>query len=556
MSWLNELLWGESIAHSVLLITVVALVGVFIGNIKFKGVGLGIAGVLFSGLLFGHFGFKLSSHVFEFAREFGLILFVYTIGIQVGPGFVESLKRQGLSLNLLAMSIVLLGATITLAIVYIVGIDMKVAVGMFAGATTNTPALAAAQQALKGIPNITDEALKLPGLGYAVAYPFGVIGIIITMWIIKCIFRIDIKKEGEKFAKLSHGTAGKIESKSLVIENPNIDGVEVAKLSELVGSNVVVSRIYRDAKLFVAQPTSKISKGDVILAVAPAEVLERLKIIIGRAAEIDLKKLPGPVLSKRIIVTKKSVLGKTIDELSLFSDLDIVISRITRSEVEFLPNPDYRFQFGDVINVVGEDKDIQKVSQGLGDSPKELNHPQVAPLFLGIALGVFVGSIPIYIPGIPAAVKLGLAGGPLLVAIILSRINRIGPLIWHMPASANFILRELGIILFLSCVGLKSGDQFVATLVYGHGLQWMAWSAVITLIPIILVGLFARLVMKVNFLSICGLLAGSMTDPPALAFANSIANGDAPSVAYATVYPMTMVLRILSAQLLVLLFLK
>lgn len=559
MEWIKELFTGESVAHSLLILALVAGSGVLLGSFKIKGIGLGIAGVLFTGLLFGHFGFLINKEVMEFVREFGLILFVYTIGMQVGPGFVASLRKQGLPLNLMAGTVVLLGAIITVGIVYLGGIDMSVAVGLFSGGTTNTPALGAAQQALKNLTQFTPEQLeqlvKNPGLGYAVAYPFGILGIILTMGIIRGVFKVQPAQEASEFAKQMLSSTPKLSNLNIVVANPNLDGLAIEKIPGIAHSGVVLSRVLKGKEMDVATPETVLHLGDIIHAVGPQEKLKDVQIIIGKLSDVDLKSMPSAVTTRRVVVTKKAVLGKSIEELDLDA-YGVAVTRVSRAEIEFTPTPSVRLQFADTLLLVGEADAIVRAAKELGNSPKQLNHPQIVPIFAGIALGILVGSIPFHFPNMPAAVKLGLAGGPLLVAILLSRIGRIGPLIYYMPLSANFMLRELGITLFLACVGLKAGDQFVQTLTAGPGFYWMGCAAFITLIPILLVGLFARALYKLNYTSICGVLAGSMTDPPALAFANTMTGSDAPSISYATVYPLTMLLRVLSAQLLVILFLR
>lgn len=556
MDWLIDLFRNDSVANAVLVLSLVVANGILLGSIRICGVSLGVAGVLFTGLIAGHFHASINSHVMEFAREFGLILFVYTIGVQVGPGFIASLRQQGLPLNLMAASIVVLGALVTIGIAFLGGIDMQTAVGLFAGATTNTPALGAAQQALKNVASFTEEMAKMPGLGYAVAYPFGIIGIILTMSLIRLIFKIQPSVEAADFNRQMQSTTPKPTALNLVVQNLNLNGLPISRIPNLSESSVVISRVYHEGRMEVATPDTVIYQGDVLLAVGPPAKIEDLRLIIGQPASMDLRRLPSHLTTRRLLVTKKEVLGKTADELDLHEKYGVTITRISRAEIEFTPSTSFRFQFGDTVVVVGEEEDIQRVAQLVGNSTKQLNHPQVVPIFVGIALGIVLGSWPMHFSQIPAPVKLGLAGGPLLAAIILSRIGRIGSIIWYMPTSANFMLREVGITLFLACVGLKSGDQFVPTLLQGDGFYWMGMAALITLVPLMLVGLFARLFYKLNFMSVCGLLSGSMTDPPALAFANTMAGSDSPSVAYATVYPLTMFLRVLTAQLLVLFFVR
>lgn len=558
MEWLPALIRGDSAAASILVLALAISLGLMLGSLKVRGVGLGIAGVLFAGLAFGHFGFGMNEHVLEWAREFGLILFVYTIGLQVGPGFVASLRRQGLPLNLMAAGIVLTGVAITVTMHLALGLELPVAVGLFSGATTNTPSLAAAQQAIRDIPNIDEVAGKLPSLAYAVAYPFGIMGIILTMLLVRNVFRVNLAKEEEQLReKLDVGRPQLIRA-NLEVRNPNLDGVAVKNIPMLDGSGVVVSRVLQppDIEPRIPKPETVLHTGDVLLVVGTKEQVDQVRLIIGWDSPVDLRTLPSAITTKRLIVTHKPVLGKSLGELDMVRRFGVAITRVSRAEFEFTPTRDFRLQFGDTVLAVGEEAAIGQVARVLGDSPKALNHPLVIPIFIGIALGVLVGSWPISVPGVPGAVKLGLAGGPLLVAILLSRLGRIGPLVWYMPISANFMLRELGIVLFLACVGLRAGPLFVEKVMSGQGLQWMALGAAITLLPLLLVALVARLFMKLNYLSLCGLLAGSMTDPPALAFANTVSGSDAPSVAYATVYPLTMILRVVSAQMMVILLMR
>lgn len=556
MDWFTELLKGETVAHSLLILSLVAATGVFLGSLRVYGISLGIAGVLFSGLFFGHFHYTINPHILEFVREFGLILFVYTIGIQVGPGFVASLRRQGLPLNIMAGSIVLLGVAVTIGIVLLGGIDMSIAVGLFSGATTNTPALGAAQQALKNLPDFTEQMAKMPGLGYAVAYPFGILGIILTMYLVRFLFRIQPGAEAAEFAKQMQTTASRLTTANLVVTNENLNGLPISKIPGIDDSGVVISRVLKGKQVDVATPDTILHSNDIVHLVGSQDSIDSIKVAIGHVAEVDIKSLPSHITTRRILVTQKNILGKTLDELDLQGRFEVTATRVSRAEIEFTPTPVLRLQFADTLLLVGEAEDIDRAAKELGNSAKQLNHPQIVPIFVGIALGVIFGSWPLHLGSMPAPVKLGLAGGPLVIAIILSRIGRIGPLIYYMPLSANFMLREMGIVLFLSCVGLRAGDQFVATLVQGPGLYWMGCAALITLLPLLIVGLAARAFYKLNFMSLCGVLAGSMTDPPALAFANTIAASDAPSISYATVYPLTMLLRVLCAQLLVIFFLS
>ena len=565
MKWLNELQTLSPIAHAVLVLAAVAILGLALGSIKVRRIGLGIAGVLFAGILLGHWHVRINHEILHFVREFGLILFVYTIGMQVGPSFLTSLRRQGLPLNLMAASIVLGGALVAVAISVLSGIDMATIVGVFAGATTNTPALGAAQEALKsmGATNAPVAGLiggmsrsELPALGYAVAYPFGVVGIILTMLIFRGLFRINLDRETEAFKAEHRKDDDKVSRMNILVDNPNLDGVKLGKIPGLRELGVVVSRMKRGihGPVTVALEDTEVHCGDVLLAVGAKTNLEKFRMVVGKESTLDLLKEPGPVMTTRIVVTKKDVLGKSLRELEFNKLYNIAITRVTRADLEMTAVPELELQFGDMLQVVGEKEDIQEATRALGNSVKELQHTNLIPVFTGILLGILLGMYPISVGNMPVPVRLGLAGGPLLAAIILSRIGRIGPLVWYMPVNANIVLRELGIVLFLSCVGLKAGEHFVEILTNGDGLRWMAYGAIITVAPIFLVGLVARLALKQNFMNVCGLMAGSMTDPPALQFANATSNSDAPSVAYATVYPLTMFLRIVTAQVLVLVF--
>ena len=388
MEWLVELFKGESIAKAVLVLSMVAASGIFIGSLKFRGISLGIAGVLFSGLIFGHYHISIDPHVMEFAREFGLILFVYTIGMQVGPGFIASLKRQGLPLNIMASSIVLMGALLTIGLVYFAHIDMAAAVGLFAGATTNTPALGAAQQALKNLASYTDEMGKIPGLGYAVAYPFGILGIIIAMGLVRFLFRVNPATEATEFYKLNQTGAAKVITSNLEINNPNINGLAIKQIPGLLNSGVVISRIHRKGEINVATPESVLHIGDVVLAVGPKEKIDEISIVIGTHAELDLKSLPSHLTTKRVVVTCKDVLGKSLEELDYTQHTESQLPCVSRAEIEMTASPNFRLQFADTVMVVGEEKAIANTAKVLGNSPKQLTHPQIMPVFVGIALGV------------------------------------------------------------------------------------------------------------------------------------------------------------------------
>lgn len=560
MVWMTQLLRTPSVAQVVVLISLVAAAGLALGSVRYKGVGLGIAGVLFSGLLAGHLlgrhAVVLDEHVMEFVREFGLVLFVYAIGMQVGPGFLASLRREGLPLNLMALGVVVLGVGTTLLIVRLGLVEAPVAVGLFAGATTNTPSLAAAQQALKDLPGLPPGTIALPGMAYAVAYPFGIVGIILAMLAVRGLFRINLRGEVAEFQARQAQDRPPLETINLEVRNPDLDGVELRRVPALEGSGVVVSRILHAGVPQAARPETVLHSGDVLHAVGPPARLEQLRQAVGAEANVDLKALPGNVASRRIIVTRSGARRRTLADLRLRERFGVNVTRVNRAGIDLAPAPALRLQFADSLLAVGERESLEKVVAELGDSQKDLNHPQIIPIFVGIALGVLLGSWPFPVPGLPADVRLGLAGGPLLVAIVLSRLGNVGPLVWYLPLSANLILREIGIVLFLAAVGLRAGDGFVETVLDGSGLSWMGYGAAITLLPLLAVALLARAFYKLNYLTLCGLLAGSMTDPPALAFAGAVTGSDVPSVSYATVYPLVMIARVLAAQAMVLLMMS
>ena len=555
MDWILQLFAHDSVARTVILLGVAGAAGTALGKIRILGVTLGIAGVLFAGLFLGYLKLTIDAHVLEFVREFGLILFVYTLGLLIGPGFFGSLRARGLALNGFAVAIVLLGAGLAVSLIATGLVALPAGVGLLSGATTNTPSLAAAQQAL-GQVGAPESAAVIQGLAYAVAYPFGIIGIILTMMLVRRVFRVDVRTEVMAAETAQAPAVPKPATRNFEVRNPNLVGRALGKVPGLDGSGVVVSRLSRAGKVEVARPDALLRLGDILHAVGPEEGLDGLRVVVGAEAGVDLKALPGSVTNRRLIVTQSEVYGKELGELDFFSAHNVVVTRVTRGGIEFSPTPGFRLQFGDILMVVGESPEIDLVAAKVGNSNKALNSPQLIPFFIGIALGVIVGSIPLALPGLPAAVKLGLAGGPLVVAILLSRVASTGPLVWHMPTNANLMLREVGITLFLAAVGLKSGSKFVEVLLGGDGLRWMLYGVVVTAVPLVLVGVVARAWKKLNYAELCGLLAGSMTDPPALAFAQQTTGSDAPAVAYATVYPLVMLLRVFSAQLVVFLLWK
>lgn len=555
MDWINDLLWKETVAHTMLVYCFVIAAGVALGKLKIGGVSLGITFVLFAGIAAGHFGFRVNHEVIDFIKDFGLILFVFSIGLQVGQGFFSSFKKGGISLNVMALVIVLSGGVITLALHFITGMSLPMLVGVMSGAVTNTPGLGAAQQALKQVySGFPGAALPDIGLGYAIAYPFGVIGIILTMFLIRKAFHVNLDKELKLFSLDQNPEESFPEKISILISNPLIFNLSIREISRQVPYSFIISRVFHDGKAGPATSETMIRDKDIILVVAQKGLLPRIIEDFGTLSPVDLTDKPGKLVSRQVLVTHRGVFGKNLGSLKLRSKFNINITRVYRSGIELVASPQLNLQMGDKLTIVGEESAIEKVSDQLGNSIKRLNEPNIIPIFIGILLGVILGSIPILIPGIPNAIKLGLAGGPLIVAILLSRYGYLFSLTAYTTPSANQMLREIGIVLFLASVGIKSGEKFIPSLLSGDGFMWMGYGAMITLVPIVAVGFYSRYILHRNYFEICGLLSGSMTDPPALAYANNLAQSEAPAVAYATVYPLVMFLRIFVAQLLLLLF--
>ncbi|WP_173365205.1 MULTISPECIES: putative transporter [unclassified Fibrobacter] len=557
MTWLIDLFTKPSVGQQVVVIAFTAAIGLMVGKIKVKGISLGGAGALFVGILLGHLGLRVEGNVLHFIQEFGLILFVYTIGMQVGPGFMDSIRRHGLVLNVLSVGIVLLGVLVTLCLYFFTGMhdNVPVLIGMLCGAVTNTPSLGAANSAFAAAGVDT----SLTGIGYAVAYPFGVIGIILVMILMRVIFRQDPNKAAERYTADIAANSKEIVSCSLTVDNQNLFGIQLKEIPDLISSGVVVTRLLRGENIFTPNGKTVIERGDKMHIVGMPEAVAAMEKIIGRRLETPITKFASdpakPIQVKTILVTNKKVLGRTIGSLALAERYGVNVSRVTRGGIKFTGRLDLRIKFADKLMIVGSAEGIEAVAKELGNSLTALDHPEILPAFLGIFLGVIVGSIPLAIPGMPTPLKLGLAGGPLVVAILLSRKRKIGPLNFFMANSANLMLREFGLTLFLSCVGLNAGIRFFDVLLNGDGLYYMGLAALITFLPLAVMACVGHLVFKVNYLSLCGVLAGATTDPPALAFANSQADSEAVNIGYASVYPLTMLLRILSGQVLAILLL-
>ena len=557
MNWINDLLWGEGIGHSILLLSFVIAAGIQLGKIKVFGVSLGITLVLFVGIILGHFGFTINHNVIHFFKEFGLILFVYSVGMQVGPGFFSSFKQGGITLNMLACGIVFLGVLTAVILHYATGIPMPTMVGILSGAVTNTPGLGAAQQAFSDMHGVSDNTIAL---GYAVAYPLGVIGIILSIILIKYIFRVSFDKENEQLNSEDSSHTNEAKPISLIVKNPAIFNKTVAELSNLLEHrDFVISRVWRDSnkQIEIASANTVLQENDKVFVITTETDAETIKTFIGEEIDMERKqwiRMESQFINRRILITKPELNGKRLGQLKLRKLYGINITRINRAGVDLVAKPGLTLQVGDRVNVVGTETAVSNVEKVLGNSMKRLNEPNLITIFVGIALGIVLGSIPISFPGIPQPVKLSLAGGPLVVAILISRFGYHYKLITYTTQSANLMLREIGITLFLACVGISAGDGFVDTIVNNGGFAWIGYGFIITFVPLMIIGCIGRYFCKVNYFTLMGLIAGSTTDPPALAYSNATAGNDAPSVGYATVYPLTMFLRVLTAQLLILFF--
>lgn len=548
MEWLQTLLGpgNTGLASTIVLYSFVIALGVYLGKMKFAGVSLGVTFVLFVGIIMGHFGYIVDGEVLHFIREFGLILFIFSIGLQVGPAFFESFRTGGMRLNGLAVLGILLNVAIVLAIYYIDGeTSMSALVGVMSGAVTNTPGLAAAQQT---VGNLSDA--NTMAMGYAAAYPLGVVGIILAMFIVKALFRIKVDKEVKEIEDEVENSVLKPYVVTFEATNQLIDGRTLLQLHDIINCNFVVSRLMRtDGTIVIPKSETQIHLGDKLLVVMSVQDEERLKAVVGPEVEMDWKAMPSPVVSRRILITRGNFNGATIGSLRLRMGYKLNATRVNRAGVDLLASPNLRLQIGDRLTVVGNEEDINRLATKLGNSMKRLNEPNLITIFVGILLGIVLGSI-----NVGFGMKLGLAGGPLVVAILLSRFGYKLKLITYTSTSSSMLMRELGICLFLASVGISSGKDFAATVFNTTGMWWVIWGFIITVVPLIIVGSIARGCYKINFLTIMGLMSGGCTDPPALAYANNSTGNDAPAVAYSTVYPLTMFLRVVAAQLLILFF--
>lgn len=545
-----------SVAYTILLYATVIAIGITLGKVKVFGISIGVTFVLFAGIVAGHFGFVVDTAISHFIKEFGLILFVFSIGLQVGPSFFSSFKKDGMMMNLLATSLILLNVVVVVVLFYIFApnVTMPSLTGIMSGAVTNTPGLGAAQEALRQLFDAgkIDEIPQI-ALGYAVAYPFGVLGVILTMILIRFIFRINLEKENEKLTSQSD-SAEKPEPFSVVFTSEVLNNKTIEDIRNLIGRQFIISRLKRNNQYFTPHADTVLQQDDVVKIVASLADEEAIISFMGRKTDIDWQESESVLVSRRIIVTQDNINGKTLAKLRLHSIYNVNVTRVNRSGIDLMATPNLALHVGDRVMVVGELTDICRVERLLGNTLKKLNEPPIATIFIGIVLGILFGSIPFAFPGIPMPVKFGLAGGPLIIAILIGRFGPKFNMVTYTTQSANLMLREVGISLFLASVGIEAGRSFVDTVFSSNGLLWLAFGVLITFIPMMSISIFARKKMKMNYFSIVGLLAGSSTNPPALAYANSIAPNDEPAVAYSTVYPLTMFLRILIAQLMILIF--
>lgn len=552
MDWLQALLFDQdSVAHIVLLYAFVIAAGVLLGKIKIFGISLGVTFVLFAGIVAGHFGFTGNSSILSFVQDFGLILFVFCIGLQVGPSFFASFKKGGVAMNIVATGIVFLNIVVAVALYYGLNgrVDMAMMVGILCGAVTNTPGLGAANEALKELNYAGPEI----AMGYACAYPLGVIGIIGSIIAIRYICRINLQKEEKQIEEAeAENPHMKPFNMHLEVRNEALNGKTLSQLSNFLGRDFVCTRILQDGHVSIPTSNTVFHVGDQIFVVCAEDDSEAIIAFIGPRIEVDWEKQDTPMVSRRILVTQSNMNGKTLGEIHFRTMYGVNVTRVNRSGMDLFAARNLTLQIGDRVMVVGPEDAVERVANLLGNQLKRLDHPNIITIFVGIFLGIFLGSLPIAIPNMPTPLKLGLAGGPLIVAILIGRFGYKMKLVTYTTMSANLMLREIGLVLFLASVGIKAGENFVQTVVEGDGLLYVGCGFLITVIPLLIMGVIGRLKFKLNYFTLMGLIAGSNTDPPALAYSNQSCNNDAPAVGYSTVYPLAMFLRILTAQLLIL----
>lgn len=564
MEWLINLFTPHnvSLANTILLYSFVIFAGIYLGKIKFFGVSLGVTFVLFVGILLGHFGYEVDANVLHFLREFGLILFIFSIGMQVGPGFFSSFKEGGIQMNMLAMLGIALNVGIMIIIYFAQGgangeTNISQMVGIMSGAVTNTPGLGAAQQTFLQVNPDGYNVSQQMSMGYAAAYPLGVVGIILTMILLKTIFKINPEKEVAEIETDEKASMLAPHKATFRVTNEMINGLNMQKMHMLISINYVISRIEKpDGRIIIPTSKDELEVGDLALVICSVQDEEIFERFLGPKVDKTWEMEKGPVVSRRILVTRTEYNGVKLGSLRLHSAYQLNVTRVNRAGVDLVASPNLRLQMGDRLTVVGKLDDIHNLAQKLGNSMKRLNEPNLITMFIGIFLGILVGSIPLQFPGMSVPMKLGLAGGPLVVAILISAYGHKIHLVTYTNSSANLLLREIGICLFLASVGIAAGKDFASTVFNARGITWVGYGFIITVIPLLIVGIIARAKYKLNYFVICGMLSGNYTDPPALAYGNKIAGNDAPAVAYSTVYPLTMFMRVIAAQIIILCFLE
>ena len=554
MEWLVDLFTGSGVAHSVFVVAIVIAIGLGLNRIKFGSVSLGVTWILFVGIIAGHFGFLLDNTTAHFVKEFGLILFIYSIGLEVGPGFFSSFRKGGITLNVLAVAMVLLACITAYVIHLITGTDLIDMVGVLSGAVTNTPGMGAAQQTFY---DMTGEVNTSIAQGYAVTYPLGVVGVILSIIVLKRFFRVNFDNERRIMMERNKENAEQLEAVTLEVHNDSVCGHTIREIQELFGRKCVITRVLheRTHDIELAESNTTLGKGDKLFLVATPFEVEALTLLIGPRINMNMAEWDAieanNLISERFIITNPQINGKRLGDLKLRQTFNVTITRIIRAGVDLIADPHLLLQLGDRIVVVGKPESIQKIGKLMGNSVKRLEEPNLASLFLGIALGVALGSLPIFIPNVPVPVKLGLAGGPLIVSILMSKFGPQLKLVTYTTSSANKMIRQIGITLFLAVVGIGAGNGFVDTIANG-GYWWVLYGFLITVIPCLIIGIVARKVCKLSYFTIAGVISGIMTNPPALAYSNEICGNNQASVAYSTVYPLTMFLRVVTAQILVL----
>ena len=557
---MKDLFFGQGVAHTILLLALVIGIGTYLGRFKIKGVSLGSTWILFVGIIVSHFGFRADPELLHFVKEYGLILFVFSIGLQVGPGFFHSLKSGGVKMNLLALVNVLLAVAVTWGISVLTGTDLKTMVGVMSGAVTNTPGLGAAQQTYIDVataggmaPLAASQVASELASSYAVTYPLGVIGVIVVLLVFRGLFRIDPAKELKELES-REDNSGQARRMHLAVENPAIFGRKLSEILHEFGGDFIVSRVMKGDDIVIATGETVLDEGDKVLVVTSQEEVDKVRIIFGQEVPMhleDWEQKDHHLVTRRLTVTKSNLTGKKLKDLHFREAFGVNVTRVIRSGVELVARPDLYIQMGDAIICLGPEANIKRLGERVGNSSGDLNKPNLVPIFLGIVVGIIFGSLPFRFPGIPQAIKLGLAGGPLIIAILLGHFGPKFKITTYTTMSANLMVREIGISLFLAAVGIGAGENFVSSIVNG-GYWWILYGALITMVPVALTFVIARVLVKLNFYQICGLIAGSNCNPPALAFAQGMYGSDYASVNYATVYPLSMFLRVLVAQLLIL----